>query len=574
MAQRAYMDDPKWQYPQQVFVISDLHLGGYVAREGDARPDFRMCGQVGQRKLESFIRNVVLKSHTAECPAHLVINGDFVDFLAESESDDEAAADSPATSQFAPFTRTEAGALAKLRRILGPPRQALARTRPAGPQSDSREDCWKVFDALADLVATPGTWLTILLGNHDLELAWPAALDELAQRIGASEGNVYIRTDGLPLILGELYIDHGNRHDAWNRVNYSALGRATKSGESHRFSAPMGSELVAKYMNRIKPGYSFIDLLKPETAAALPICWFLLSREMRDEFLKDRRTWSFVFRVLWNRYIVGSHSGTQSAATYPIGFSEEAARAYQAVELQADEIVGSEDEWLALEHSLKVELEGRESTDAYFERNEPVESVGIKATGVLDLAHATIAFPIRVSRSYRESTTLKSDVAALADALRALYENNPDHLKIYSEDNTYAQAGLRLMEKYRVVVYGHTHILNRVDWQDCSYFNPGTFADLMLLPSKIIELPIDDSAPVLQELLGLLDANVLESQRRSMPGYVSVTLGTGGVVTERRLTVIADEEAAKRIEIPHEKDAQVKSLWELGCTIDALIANG
>lgn len=55
----------------QVFVISDLHLGGV--------PGFQMCPPTGRTLLAEFVRSVTAQ-HRPELEAHLVIAGDVVDF--------------------------------------------------------------------------------------------------------------------------------------------------------------------------------------------------------------------------------------------------------------------------------------------------------------------------------------------------------------------------------------------------------------------------------------------------------------------------------------------------------------
>lgn len=115
---------------QTLFVISDLHLGG------GAHP---LCPAAAQQQLARFIRRV-MASHRAAHPAHLVLNGDIVDFLAEEP--------------FVSFTASDAEATRKLAAAL-----------------DSAPE---VIAALAAHVES-GAPLTLLLGNHDVELSLPGA---------------------------------------------------------------------------------------------------------------------------------------------------------------------------------------------------------------------------------------------------------------------------------------------------------------------------------------------------------------------------------------------------------------
>src|SRR5207244_2236158 len=79
--------------------------------------------------------------------------------------------------------------------------------------------------------------------------------------------------------VGDALIEHGNRYDRYNQVDHDALRRA-RSLQSRGLRpadhgvvlkpAP-GSRMVAEVMNPIKARFPFVDLLKPETEAVLPI---------------------------------------------------------------------------------------------------------------------------------------------------------------------------------------------------------------------------------------------------------------------------------------------------------------
>src|ERR1044072_7063904 len=128
-----------------ILVVSDLHLGGRPASGPD--PGFQMCPPASRRRLARFI-------HRLAAPAGLIppgdtrellINGDFIDFLAEEP--------------FAAFTGDASVAITKLQRTI----RLCDEGSPEGE---------RVFSARAELVER-GHRLTILLGNHDIELALP-----------------------------------------------------------------------------------------------------------------------------------------------------------------------------------------------------------------------------------------------------------------------------------------------------------------------------------------------------------------------------------------------------------------
>src|SRR4051812_28981967 len=143
----------------EAYVVSDLHLGGaapfQIFREGPA--------------LAALIDGLGRKGAGMRCA--LVINGDFVDFLAER-----------------PARHFDAeGAVAKLRRIASDPAFA------------------PVFDALRAFVGAPGRVLAITLGNHDVELALPwvrqALQDLLCGGDEARAGRLAWSLDGEGVLL-------------------------------------------------------------------------------------------------------------------------------------------------------------------------------------------------------------------------------------------------------------------------------------------------------------------------------------------------------------------------------------
>src|SRR5215471_552032 len=218
----------------KVFVVSDLHLGGEPGKDGQI--GFQICPPSTQALMAEFFSRLPAPSTDQE--VHLVLAGDIVDFLAERE--------------FQAFTAVDRQACAKLEEI-------MKRTA-------------SIWDALASFVKRGGS-LTLLLGNHDIELSLPQTRSALLQRLG--EGRINFIYDNEALSIGPLVIEHGNRFDGWNAVPHGALrrvrSRLSRGLDAGDFPAMPGSHLVVDVMNRIKGDYSFVDLLKPEDAGVLPI---------------------------------------------------------------------------------------------------------------------------------------------------------------------------------------------------------------------------------------------------------------------------------------------------------------
>lgn len=224
------------------YVISDIHLGGeapfQMFREGAA--------------LAGWIGGLIPSNPAAAGRRALVINGDFVDFLAERPSRHFDAE----------------GAVKKLVRIAADPAFA------------------PVFDALRRFVAVPRHRLAIVLGNHDVELALPWVRQALQQLLcgedEACAGRICWSLDGEGVLLRigsaagpRVLCVHGNEVDGWNVVDHETLRRIGRDGLRDRRPAPdyvpnAGSRMVVEVMNDIKQRYPFVDLLKPETQAVIP----------------------------------------------------------------------------------------------------------------------------------------------------------------------------------------------------------------------------------------------------------------------------------------------------------------
>lgn len=229
-----------------VFIISDLHVGGaYAADPSTGDRGFRLCTNVP--KLAELVLAVDARGRAGE-DVELLINGDFIDFLAEENNE---------------------GAFSAFR--LDPDETVRVFDRIVAQDK-------VLFDALRRLLAGGGM-LTLLLGNHDVELCFPAVRRRLEEILGVSgQSRFRFLYDGEALVIGDALIEHGNRYDAWNQVDHDQL-RRLRSIQSRRqavpadfeYVAPPGSRLVATVMNPVKREYPFVDLLKPEQETMLPI---------------------------------------------------------------------------------------------------------------------------------------------------------------------------------------------------------------------------------------------------------------------------------------------------------------
>ena len=239
---------------RRIFITSDWHLGGVAdASSIEGTPD-RLGKQLcrSQRELAAFIRWVYRQADDAcEAPVELIVNGDMVDFLAPDGTEPQV------------WMKDEDTAIERLKRIV-----------ETSPQP---------FEALAELLAHPRCSLTLLLGNHDVELSQPAVRRHLREKILRSEGRgLEMIYNGEACVRGRLLVEHGNRYDPWNQINFSGLrqegsqrSRGLPVPEAERgkrwFLPPAGTLLVVHGINHLLAAYPFLNLLKPEKGAVLPL---------------------------------------------------------------------------------------------------------------------------------------------------------------------------------------------------------------------------------------------------------------------------------------------------------------
>lgn len=450
---------------QHVFVISDLHLGG---AEGS-----QMCGPEGRALLAGFIRFVTAQ-HKPGLEAHLVLAGDAVDFLAETPS--------------SPFTANEEAAVKKLDSIF--------------------QHSGEVWDALAAHVAKLAP-LTILVGNHDIELSLPSVRRRLLQRLGI--GRVELLYDDEAFKLGPLLVEHGNRYDDWNWVNHDQLRhvrRELSRNEKADFFEPQpGSQFVIKVMNDIKKDYPWVDLLKPEDLTVPPLLAVLrpdLAHTI-DEVGGTVRNWiQMKWRALGSQPSGDSNREVASAPTdgQDETLKQALQRTVRRLEL-AQSLAGNDEEWIAaqLAKGDKGARGGLDWVKLILNRD--------------DLTKDRAAF-----------------LAKLRVALKARVGPAAAAFDVGTEALEYKEAAEHSIgQGFKVVVYGHTHLVKRVPLGGGTYLNSGTWADLMRLPTSVLreDASPGEAAEAVKELGDFADAlrdrTEIKSWRRQVPTFARIVLG-------------------------------------------------
>lgn len=228
---------------RDVIVISDLHLSS-------ERPGQGLFG--ADDALEQFLLWVV--EQTRDCT--VVLNGDVLDFLfAESQPGLDAG---------------------KLEREA----DAIIACHPT------------VFNALGRLASSPRHSLIILSGNHDPELVFPAVRRRIESSFNVNKQRPHVSWlvygEALALAVGHVraLIEHGDRLDSWNEIDREKLNSAVSLGsrgliDYHEYVPPLGSRLVSEHLLRLREDFPWVELLKPEREAMLPLLRFLTSFKQR-----------------------------------------------------------------------------------------------------------------------------------------------------------------------------------------------------------------------------------------------------------------------------------------------------
>jgi UDP-2,3-diacylglucosamine pyrophosphatase LpxH len=251
----------------ELIVVSDLHLSvGYDEKTGRySRNEDFFFDEEFKRFLEYL--------HKAKSPKkHLIIDGDLFDFLQvdgckTKELDEEG----------------------------GAPFKITPKERKFGLGTEEDKTVWKLgviadghpvfFQALANFLSK-GNHLSIITGNHDIELYWPQVQEALRDRIANLFENTSMteqqqqqqkkkkKKESIKALIDfypwfyydkdhKTYIEHGNQYDRLNSFQYF-LYPLIEHG-SDKLWLPFGSFFVRYFFNKLEISNPFADNIKPPT---------------------------------------------------------------------------------------------------------------------------------------------------------------------------------------------------------------------------------------------------------------------------------------------------------------------
>lgn len=229
-------------------VLSDLHLGAGHAAEGNSLEDFERDAEFA-----SFLDEIAGESNAGGADAELILNGDIFDMPQV-----------PFVGRFEP------------RAIYPPELYLLASARHSARKMEIIVAGHPAFfDGLGRFIQTgpPRRTVTIVSGNHDLDLYWPAVQLRIRLAAGAT-GERAPLLDFAPWRIQRegLHVEHGNQYsDFLSRVPDMADPRdAERPG---RLEGPIGSRFIADVFNDVERERYWIDGVKPITA----LLWYAMA---------------------------------------------------------------------------------------------------------------------------------------------------------------------------------------------------------------------------------------------------------------------------------------------------------
>lgn len=421
----------------EVHVISDLHLGG--------EKGFQIFGSTAE--LVALIDS--LATADAKKEIALVINGDFVDFLAETPA-----------AYFDPEHAEE-----KLARVM-----ADATFAP-------------IFKGLQKFLRTKQRALIVNLGNHDLELALPWVREHLIRALSggdmAARGRLRVLVDGTGVLCrvggAKVLCVHGNEVDSWNVVDFEKIRRIGRDVYFQNSVEPWipnaGTQMVIQVMNEVKRRYPFVDLLKPEAEGVVPTLLALdpsaITKLQGAAIVAGRRAWDAA------RMATGFLGDAQNApAETPSNLTAQSDTAGTFTARLSVTNAKDASKAQAAELMTFVEEQARNGTD-------PMELVRGDQSKQLGFWSATWNL-----------VTGKPTHEVLREALENLDRDRS--FDITTDDDTYKWLDDLVGSDIDFLLAGHTHLeraLQRRKGQGF-YFNSGTWARLIRITPEVRGDPV------------------------------------------------------------------------------------
>lgn len=248
-----------------ILVISDLHLGAGKMYKGKRNllEDFHY-----DNELIDFL-TYFSTGHYAEIKVELVINGDFLDFLAV-----------PYVEFYDDEFWSEKAALEKLRMIMSAHQGVLR--------------------AMRRFLQSQGKTIVYIIGNHDAEFVFDSLKEEFCNYFGEDKDKITMSNDITTYVpVKGVCIQHGHQYERAHEFDPKNSIIETLSGEKY-FIPPWGSYYVTNVINKYKQERSYINEVRP-------IKQFLIHGIIFDTFFTLRFMLSnfyyFIMVRFWHFYM-------------------------------------------------------------------------------------------------------------------------------------------------------------------------------------------------------------------------------------------------------------------------------
>jgi UDP-2,3-diacylglucosamine pyrophosphatase LpxH len=397
-------------------IVSDLHVGGGTADPGDDH-----IYQNGE--LVRLLREQAASGEGQAGRLELVFNGDFLEFAQTNQGAFNHVSDDAWCS--------EPESLAKIDTIL------------AGHAD--------IFAELAKFQKS-GNRVTIVAGNHDVDLYWPGVQSRLREAAGAGI-TFELGKEWIERYDGKLAIAHGHMKDAANRFEH--WDNPVRAGDwgVERLEMCPGTLFMVKFVNKLEASYPFADNLQPVTKLA----WILMRQDRAGFASMGWMMTAFVLSSPW------STLGKDATDDY-------GARLIDVLRNDADR---KRD----LDAALAANGLDEHRADLAADRltREALAKAMLQLLGRIDDTkwHALFDLP--------PGATLGSDDVTLGALTRAGFDDGKETLRRVAQQRVDAGA--------KVVVMGHTHQPDTRQLDGGMYYNPGCWTRyLELKPGQKVTL--------------------------------------------------------------------------------------
>ena len=419
----------------ELHVVSDLHMGGRAGAQ-ILRETVRLANFIGR-----------LAAQRPQGQLALVLNGDVFDTLAEDVAGYVAVDDARSTVE----------------RIMNDPSFV------------------PIWDALAAFVKRPGRTLVIVIGNHDIEMAFPPVQRLLLARLAGDDLTARARITisaagaGFTCRVGgsRVYCIHGNEVDPWNYNRYEDLARVSRrmnAGQTltqDEWQPNAGTRMVKEVMNTVKRTYAWIDLLKPETSAAVGTLLVLDPSQAK----KIQQMFGVVGERRRGDAQVDARLSADAAAV-----SGRAGAALPPTPTPSlEQMLGP-----ALRQGL-----GERTEDMLLQAEQNYKK-GAASAGPNARTDNTLGTPQLIVDRLTGWLTGITQAQALRRALRDWLQNDKS-FDFDDRDDTFTQISESVGPAIDFIVTGHTHLERAIDMgQGRFYFNTGTWIRLMRFTPEML----------------------------------------------------------------------------------------